>query len=174
MEQKALQHVLASAAQMRRDEVEPNTEDVVSVSETVSVAVSIYETVRNTLEYDEEHLLRRNATRRILKRRLGESDSKQLATKLIRELIWSKYLPNHKTPNDTVQLVADVFDKYKILFAGLDGNNKEDHAQYDWLLDVFSTEIEYLISPPCIDEALASYAYQVLRTRTKWQSKMVA
>ncbi len=174
MQQKALQHLLATVMQIRKEEAyEPNTEDVINVSETVSVAVSIYETVRNTLEYDEEHLLRRNATRRILKRRLGELDSKQLASKLIRELIWAHYLPNHKIPNATIDTVADVFEKYKILFAGLNGENKEDHAQYDWLLDVLSTEIEYLIGPPCIDEALASYAYQVLRTRTKWQSKFV-
>lgn len=173
MEQKALQHLLATVMQIRREDDESTTEDVVSVSETVSVAVSIYETVRNTLEYDEEHLLRRNATRRILKRRLGELDSKQLSTKLIRELIWARYLPNRKIPNTMIQTVADVFDKYKILFAGLNENTKEDQLQYDWLLDVLSTEIEYLVGPPCIDEALASYAYQVLRTRTKWQTKFL-
>lgn len=172
MEKKALQHLLATVSQMQREEeFEPNTEDVINVSETVSVAVSIYETVRNTMEYDEEHLLRRNATRRILKRRLGELDSKQLSTKLIRELIWARYLPNHKIPGEMIQTVADVFEKYKVLFAGLEANNKEDQAQHEWLLDVLSTEIEYLVGPPCIDEALASYAYQVLRTRTKWQSK---
>lgn len=174
MEQKALQHLLATVQQIRREEKEELvTDDVISVSETVSVAVSVYETIRNTLEYDEEHLLRRNAARRILKRRLGESDSKQLATKLIRELIWARYLPNNKVPSGIVQTVADVFEKYKMLFAGLNENNKEDQVQYEWLLDVLSTEIEYLITPPCIDESLASYAYQVMRTRTKWQTKMV-
>ena len=148
--------------------------EVITVSETVSAAASVYENVRNALEYDEEHLLRRNATRRILKRRLGDSDAKQLATKLIRELIWARYLPNHKIPNAMIQSVADVFEKYKMLFAGLTENTKEDQEQYEWLLDVLSTEIEYLVGPPCIDEALASYAYQVLRTRTKWQTKAVS
>src|SRR3989338_5167899 len=131
MEQKALQHLLATVMQMRREaEDDATTEDVISVSETVSVAVSIYETVRNTLEYDEEHLLRRNATRRILKRRLGDSDSKQLATKLIRELIWARYLPNYKIPNSMIQTVADVFEKYKMLFAGLTENTKEEEDLY--------------------------------------------
>ena len=96
MQEKALQHLLASIRQIKRDDELLPSEDVISVSETVSVAVSVYETIRNTLEYDEEHLLRRNAIRRIVKRRLGEGDSKQLATKLIRELIWSRYLPNDK------------------------------------------------------------------------------
>lgn len=174
MEQKALQHLLSTVVQIRREEEEPVSEDVISVSETVSVAVSVYETVRNTLEYDEEHLLRRNATRRILKRRLGETDSKQLATKLIRELIWARYLPNHKIPSSMIQTVSDIFAKYKILFAGLDGSSSEDHAQYDWLLDVLSTEIEYVVGPPCVDEALASYAYQVMKARTQWQTKLIS
>ncbi len=174
MQQKALQHLIATVKQMHREADEPKDEDVITVSETVSVAVSAYETVRNTLEYDEEHLLRRNATRRILKRRLGESNSKDVATKLIRELIWARYLPNHKIPTTMIGLVADVLEKYKMLFASLDGEGKNEQEQYDWLLDVLSTEIEYLIGPPCIDEALASYAYQALKERLKWVTKMVS
>lgn len=174
MQQKALQHLIATVNQIHREAEEPKDEDVISVSETVSVAVSVYETVRNTLEYDEEHLLRRNATRRILKRRLGESNSRDVATKLIRELIWSHYLPNHKIPTAMIGTVADVLEKYKMLFASLDGEEKNEQEQYDWLLDVLSTEIEYLIGPPCVDEALASYAYQALKERTKWSTKMVA
>jgi hypothetical protein len=148
-------------------------EDVISVSENVSVAVSVYETVRNTLEYDEEHLLRRNAIRRILKRRLGESHSKEFASKLIRELIWARYVPNHKIPSSMIGTVGDVLDKYKLLFAGLDGESRDEPKQYEWLLDVLSTEIEYVMGPPCVDEALASYAYQALKERVKWATKMV-
>ncbi len=173
MQQKALQHLIATVKQMHREADEPKDVDVISVSETVSVAVSIYETVRNTLEYDEEHLLRRNATRRILKRRLGESNSKDVATKLIRELIWARYLPNHKIPTSMIGTVAGVLEKYKMLFASLDGEEKNEQEQYEWLLDVLSTEIEYLIGPPCIDEALASYAYQALKERLKWSTKLV-
>ncbi|MEK7452517.1 MAG: hypothetical protein AAB664_04200, partial [Patescibacteria group bacterium] len=174
MQEKALQHLIATVKEMHREADEQKDVDVISVSETVSVAVSIYETVRNTLEYDEEHLLRRNATRRILKRRLGESNSKDVATKLMRELIWARYLPNNKIPTSMITTLSDVLEKYKMLFASLDGGEKHEQEQYEWLLDVLSTEIEYLIGPPCIDEALASYAYQALKERLKWSTKMVA
>ena len=141
MQQKALQHLIATVVQMHDEKDEVKDEDVIGVSETVSVAVSIYETVRNTLEYDEEHLLRRNAIRRILKRRLGEGNSRELATKLIRELIWARYLPNHKIPTAMIGTVAEIFEKYKLLFAGLDGESKDEQEQYEWLLDILSTEV---------------------------------
>lgn len=174
MEQKALQHLLATVAQIReQEETSLQTEDVIGVSETVSVAVSIYEVVRNTLEYDDEHLLRRNAIRRILKRSLAEEDMKQLANKLIRELIWARYLPNHRLPTSLFGEVQGVLEKYKLLFVGLEDGGVRAQEHHEWLLDVLSTELEYLVSPPHEDEALASYAYQVLRARTVWQSKQL-
>ncbi len=173
MQQKSLQHLLATVVQIQREE-DVHEEDVIRVSETISVAVSIYETVRNTLEYDEEHLLRRNAIRRILKRRLAEGDVKSISAKLIRELIWSKYLLNNRVPTATIDLVAEILEKYKLLFAGLEDNNKEEQQHHEWLLDVLSTEIEYVIGPPCVDEALASYAYQALKERIKWQTTIVS
>ena len=52
MQQKALQHLIATVIQMHHEKDEVKDEDVISVSETVSVAVSVYETVRNKLEYE--------------------------------------------------------------------------------------------------------------------------
>jgi len=173
MQEKSLHHLLASVVQIQKEQDAPAQEDVISVSETVSVAVSVYETIRNTLEYDEEHLLRRNAVRRIIKRRLGEGDAKQLSTKLIRELIWAHYLPNNKIPTSMIDLVSDVIEKYKLLFASLQEETRRDQDHHEWLLDVLSTEIEYVIGPPCVDEALASFAYQAMRERVKWQTKIV-
>ena len=92
---KTLEHLLSTVVQMRREAEElEKEEDVIKVSETVSAAASVYETVRNALEYDEEHLLRRNAIRRILKRRMVDVPSGEMAQKLLRELIWARYLPN--------------------------------------------------------------------------------
>ena len=87
---KALEHLLNTIVQTRHQaQVAEKEEDVIKVSETVSAAASVYETVRNTLEYDEEHLLRRNAIRRILKRCLIEGSQTQMAETLVKELIWA-------------------------------------------------------------------------------------
>lgn len=172
---RALEHLLNTAIQMRKNEEEAEKEeDVIKVSETVTVAASAYETVRNALEYDEEHLLRRNAIRRILKRDMVDGPEKGFATKLVRELIWAKYLPNERVHTRIIPKVENVLEKYRLLFGTLEAETAEGKRVYDWLLDVLSVEIEYVVAPPCIDEALASYAYQELKKRIEWKSKTVA
>ncbi len=169
---KALEHLLSTVVHMRREvEEQEKEEDVIQVSETVSAAASVYETVRNALEYDEEHLLRRNAIRRILKRRMADIPSKELATKLLRELIWARYLPNGKVPSVMIQKVSEILEKYKLLFVTLEPESRDGQRAYEWLLDVLSVEIEYSLGPPCIDEALASFAYQELKKRVEWQTQ---
>lgn len=149
-------------------------EERITVSDTVSVAASVYETIRNTLEYDEDHLLRRNAIRRILKRRLAEGDHEALAGDLLRELIWARYLPNKEIPESLTGTLAQVFAKYYPLFENLDPDSRNGGRYYQWLLDIMSTEIEYLVSPPLADEALASFAYQELKSRFQWHGTSVA
>lgn len=169
----SLQHLITTILQIRDQQQEkPNDEDVIKVSDTVAVAASAYEVVRNTLEYDDEHLLRRNAIRRILKRRLGEMDPDKLSEKLLRELIWAKYLPNKRVSNSQISAVGNILQKYKQMFGALEEETREGQHAYDWLLDVLSTEIEYQVAPPCEDESLASFAYQSLKQHTRFESKL--
>lgn len=149
-------------------------EDVITVSDTVSAAASAYEAIRNTLEYDEEHLLRRNAIRRILKRRLEEEDTKQLASDLLRELIWARYLPNKKVPERMMDVVAGILDKYQPLFTEVRELDRDRERALEWLIDLLSTELEYALVPPLVDEALASLAYQKLKERMVWSSPLIA
>ena len=107
---------LISAILVAEQKKESVKDEVIAVSETVSAAASAYESLRNTLEYDEEHLLRRNAIRRILKRRMGEEDAAALANDLLRELIWARYLPNNTISEKIIDKVALVFKKFQPLF----------------------------------------------------------
>jgi len=175
----ALQLLLGTIVQMRREEeeaqkIKDTDADMIQVSETVSKAASVYENVRNTLEYDDEHLLRRNAIKRILKRRIIESDSRRLSESLLKELIWAKYLPNNTVPALMIDKISNILQKYKLMFGTLEGETKEGQRVYQWLLDVLSVEIEYTLGPPCVDEALASFAYQELRKRIDWQTKVIS
>ncbi len=147
--------------------------ELIAVSETVSAAASVYETIRNSLEYDEEHLLRRNAIRRILKRKLGEVGSAALAADLLRELIWARYLPNKAIPESKIGVLSSILEKYHFLFGAATHETKEGQRAHDWLLDVVSTEVEYAMSPPIVDEAVASFAYAELKQRLSWNSEVI-
>jgi len=164
---------LAAAVRKQQDRASaPHSSDTIAVSETVSAAATVYESLRNSLEYDEEHLLRRNAIRRILKRRIDEEAAESVAGDLLRELIWARYLPNKAVPERAVHVVAGVLEKYRPLFAAA-RELPHNTAAEAWLLDVVSTEVEYVVAPPLADEALASFAYQELKKRVVWDGAPV-
>ena len=172
--ESSLQRFLEATKYALAKEQEKPEEDTIVVSDTVSVAASAYETLRNTLEYDEEHVLRRNAIRRICKRRFGEQKTGVLAQDLLRELIWARYLPNKRVPERMAQEIKAIFDKYDLLFSQVALNSKNSQEKYDWLLDVLATEIEYHLEPPVVNEAFAAFAYQEVKKRLLWATPLVA
>ena len=94
---------------------------------TVHAAVSrfsvLYEKIRTAVDYKDDHLLRKAAISRILKRRLalydvqqllrlGEDEPADLALDVIRELIAARYLPNATLSETLVPQAALVIQKY--------------------------------------------------------------
>lgn len=150
-------------------------EEVIEVSAPVSTAAVLYEKIRNTLEYQEEHLLRRNAIARFLQRHMGEG--KQLssfASDLLRELVWAKYLPNKAVPTHLAETLAAVIAKHEVLLAAAKKHKAEREALVAWVLDAMATEVEYTVAPPHHDEALVSYMYQEMRERVDWSASFDA
>lgn len=161
----------AVEAEKAREAAAPEAETI-SVSETVSAAATAYESLRNTLEYDEEHLVRRNAIRRILARRLTEDAPDAAASELLRELIWARYLPNKRVPERMAGAIASVLRKYRPLFS-VAAELPDPGAASEWLLDALSSEVEYALAPPLSDEALASFAYAELKRRASWPAALL-
>ena len=74
-------------------------EELIKVNLMTSAVASFYEKIRTIVDYKEEHLLRKSAIFRILKRRFLESDDYyKIAENLMKELISARYLPNKKIP----------------------------------------------------------------------------
>jgi len=173
MEDTFLRAFLTTVHEARiHKEAKPEGE-VIAVSDTVSAAASVYESIRNSLEYDEEHLLRRNAIRRILKRRFGEEDVVVLSSDLIHELIWARYFPNNFVSVKILDEVAGILKKFQPLFAQAEESGKRTHDFNLWLLDVLSTEIEYKLCQPIVDESLVSLTYQNLKERLTWATSVI-
>ena len=144
-------------------------EEVITVSETVSKAAVFYERVRNTLEYDEEHLLRRNAIRRVIKRRIGvDVEAPALAKDLLTELIWARYLPNQQIPARMIDEVAALLNKYEPLFSNVTRTSNPG-ASFNWLLDLVSNDVESLLVPPTREDAFASFMFRVIADHIEWK-----
>ena len=90
----------------------------IKVSALISRLAFFYEKVRNAVDYDEEHLLRKNAIARILRRQVmiegvvKESDSRRIAEHLLVELIRASYLANGKVPELKITEVTKLLEKY--------------------------------------------------------------
>jgi hypothetical protein len=163
------------AARLRPKEAKGHEagEETIEVSAPVSTAASLYEKVRNTLDYQEEHLLRRNAILRILKRYLGSDvPLSSLAGDLLKELVWAKYLPNKSVPISLQTRLAPVIAKYEPLFRAADHVGRDREVVFHWLLDVLATEIETIVAPSEAEEALVAYMYDEMRKRVEWDARL--
>src|SRR6056297_343560 len=103
--------------QQNREEGETEAPKV-RVSELISKMAFYYEKIRNSVDYNEEYLLRKDAIERILKRQIviesiiKASKSEEIAKHLLVELIRAGYLPNNKVPEDKIREVGRIIEKY--------------------------------------------------------------
>lgn len=137
----------------------------IHVSDTVSRLAFVYEKIRNIIDYKEEHLLRKNAIHRILKRRLlGGGTGETTARPLIVELIQARYLPNDKVPETRVVTVERIIDRYLSLshFSGQAHGWQDRDEQHRWLIGLCSVEIEQALASNARDIAMAEAMYEVM------------
>src|SRR3990167_3831993 len=110
---------------------------------TVHAAVSrfsvLYERIRTAVEYKEDHLLRKGAILRILKRQIIlENDPHVIANNLVRELIAARYLPNATLPESLIDDATARVRKYQAVAKSKAGGERH----LNWVLGIISAELE--------------------------------
>lgn len=143
-----------------------------TVSQTASFLALIYEKVRNSIEDREDHLIRRAAIERILKRRLALNPTgKNEGENLLRELMWARYFPNGSLGEHDIREMQQILNRYlhlkQLLLVGRNGKQREFIA--DYLMDLFSAEIEEHLNKEesLIDENLTYFIYETLKEKVK-------
>lgn len=116
-----------------------------SVSKTASIFALVYERVRNAVEYREDHLLRRAAIERILKRRLalnpkgtGEGEN------VLRELLWARYFQDGEIGKGDIDKVQSIIQLFLTIKSKLSAGRKASEKQFlnEFLFDLVTAEIE--------------------------------
>lgn len=167
----------------------------IKVSTLISRLAFFYEKVRNAVDYEEEHLLRKNAIARILRRQvmiegvLKETDSEKLANHLIIELIRASYLPNNKIPETKIKEIAILIEKYIRLKSQVvakinlslnlktdinkakDLINEKNHL-VSWLLTLAACEIEENLAPNKVKQMIVNNLFDVLSKTIKLPSDL--
>ena len=154
-----LSHILKGSGKKNADE------QTITVNEAVGVIAFYYEKIRNVIEYQDEHLLRQNAIRRILsRRRILSSNTRELAESLLRELIRSRYLANNTIPTLTIDEVGDILSFYFELQSLLKKHPDKKLNDPELILALASCAIDDHLSPLYSEEALVSVMYDVVES----------
>ena len=110
-----------------------SVDDNIKVSQVLGPLAFFYERIRNALDYKGEHLVRRNAIERILRRQIWERKSyepENLAETLIKELIWARYLKNDSVPKRKLKVIERIVNKYlEVLLHRNSANSLFDFSQ---------------------------------------------
>lgn len=137
---------------------------VVSPIETTKTASSlalIYESARNAVEFRAEHLIRQAAIERILKRRLFlNQKSEKLASLLIKELVWARYIRSDSVGKEKISEVALIIEKYRSLLSDNLQNGLSNR-----ILEIASCEIEESLAFNPLPQVISNYVFEVLRER---------
>ena len=154
-------------------------EEKIKVLQVSSKIAFLYERVRNAVDYKEEHLLRKNAVERILKRRLTtEKNELDVAKFLMYELIRARYLPNEKIPEKRIDEIGKIIEKYTLLINKIpeETDNKENSNEYlfDWITEMASCEIEEKISPCKREDAIVNFASQIIDRKLKTPERLIS
>jgi len=127
----------------------------IKVPHAVATLASLYEKVRQAMEYNEPHLFRRASTERILSRRLrAESNSKLVAEGLLKELIRGRYLKNDFYPESITTEIARILEKYRQLLQAREISTA--NGDFSLVVRWASSEIEEFFAPPARQDALAN------------------
>lgn len=128
----------------------------IKVSEVLGSLARLYERIRTTVEYKGEHVLRRNAIERILKRLVWEKGSlrddvntKSISETLLKELIWARYLKNDSVSRNKISDVQKIIDKYFTILRNLDNipSGSSPGTIRNWVWGIASSEIEDSVDP---------------------------
>lgn len=137
----------------------------IEVHDTVSNVAWAYERLRNAIDYQDEHLLRKNAIERMLRRRLvSGATATQIAEPLILELIRGRYLPNNSLPTTIISQASDIINTYILLWIQVPkrGSADDNRKLQNFWFGLMSVELNELFAPSTADEAIVNLAHQIL------------
>lgn len=148
----------------------------IHVDEVASRFASFYEHIRTIIDWKEEHLMRRAAIIRKLKRRfldleLNNFTTQNLAESLVLEFVRGGWFLNDTIEESKVPEVQRVIEKYVFILKQSPENKKGKAGLsfYNELLEIAACEIEETLAPSQKEMALIDYMFLQMKERIKVQ-----
>ncbi|PIR93471.1 hypothetical protein COT99_00610 [Candidatus Falkowbacteria bacterium CG10_big_fil_rev_8_21_14_0_10_43_10] len=150
---------------------EDESNSKIRVNEIISKMSFFYEKIRNAVDYKEEHLLRKNAIERILRRLLmtGHAhEPQEMAKTLIIELIRAGYLANNAVLEEKIGEVAAVIDRFvklrQLILAAGKKEKKEVEGVKKWTINLMATNIEEMLGDHKIDQVIGTHMFDIINS----------
>jgi hypothetical protein len=172
IELSQVSQALLQATKSIKPRPKPDDYTKISVSRAVSFFAIAYEKVRNTIEFREEHLMRRAAIERIAKRRLSMNPTGAgEGSNIVRELLWARYFPPDSLSEvDSIEIQA-IIDIYINLRTALITGRPRETIRYldDFLYDLLTCEIEETLTPDISqrENIFTYFIFQLLKNKIK-------
>lgn len=162
-------------------------EPTIHVDEIASKVAHFYEKIRGVVDWKEEHLIRRGAIERALKRRMlselaglrliPDLKADAIAEPFVTELIRGGHFPNGKIPQRKIGDVQRALEKYiSVLERSPQAKNnslKNKVQFYNWILEIAACEIEEILDPPLKENALIEFMTDLMAERIRVDSGAV-
>lgn len=131
---------------------------------TISSAF-IYEKLRVAVEYQEEHLILKNAMSRILKRKYTLSPNitaDQLFSDLISELAWANYINPEVLKEKDSEAIISIIDRYLAILNNAKTARFTRHELNRTVMDWLACEIDEFLRPDKSEKIIVDYVYNTL------------
>ena len=152
---------------------------IIHVDEVAQKVAAFYEQIRTIVDWKEEHLMRRAAIIRKLKRRFFDmemnnfSETGNAAESLVFELIRGGHFPNDKIDESKINDVKNIMNKYVFILKN-NTENREGKAGinfYNWVIEVCACEIEETLAPAIREMALINYMFSAMKEKIRVSDK---
>jgi len=148
----------------------------IKVNKVIGAAAYVYEKIRNAVDYNDEHLIRKNAIYRILKRKLvlekiilenyllDKYHQDNIAEHLLQELIRGGYVSD--IPESIINEVDKIVGHYNKLINEIkELEGRIDGKIFDKILEIEAVEIERKLIPTKKEDALIKAMFSVMNAR---------
>ncbi|MBI2042338.1 MAG: hypothetical protein HYT21_01095 [Candidatus Nealsonbacteria bacterium] len=138
---------------------------VIHVDEVASRVAAFYEKIRGVMDWREEHLLKKTAVERMLKRRFFlKKVDEEIAKPLVHELIRAGHFANDSIPEEKVLLVQKSINKYAFIIENAaHADEKTKINLSDWLLGIAACEIDEILYPPLKQEYMMEFMFEQMK-----------
>lgn len=153
----------------------PSGVPTIQVDEVAAKVAAFYERIRGIIDWREEHLLKRSAIERMLRRRFlagvdliqEQAIKETIAEPLVLELIRGGHYPNNTLPETKIDEVKKIIEKYVFILKNTPATTDGQDALrfYNWLLSICACEVEEILSSSYKERAMIDFMFQLMKER---------